>query len=165
MNKIPNSLYKIRFSDCDLFGHLNNARYLDYFLNAREDHLKDAYNVDLSQFYKQGFSWVVGSHDIRYIKPANYQEKVLIQTALLKVTEDLLLVEMVMSNEEKTKIKAVLWTRFVPVNVKTGQRQDHPAAFMEFARSIERTEVPNPEKYDERMQTIASEIKTNASAS
>ena len=29
-----------RFSDCDPFGHLNNARYIDYFINAREDHLR-----------------------------------------------------------------------------------------------------------------------------
>ena len=41
MNKNPNLDYKIRFNDGDLFGHLNNSRYLDYFINAREDHLKE----------------------------------------------------------------------------------------------------------------------------
>lgn len=59
MNKSPSSTYKIRFSDCDLFGHLNNARYLDYFLNAREDHLKEAYNIDLTQFLQQDMAWLI----------------------------------------------------------------------------------------------------------
>ena len=54
MNKTPHSLYTIRFTDCDLFGHLNNGRYIDYLLNAREDHLKTEYGLDLTDFYKQG---------------------------------------------------------------------------------------------------------------
>ena len=37
MNKTPHSFYTIRFTDCDLFGHLNNGRYIDYLLNARKN--------------------------------------------------------------------------------------------------------------------------------
>ena len=37
----------IRFQDCDPFGHLNNAQYLDYFMNAREDHLLANYAFDI----------------------------------------------------------------------------------------------------------------------
>lgn len=33
------SIAVARFQDCDPFSHLNNARYIDYFLNAREDQL------------------------------------------------------------------------------------------------------------------------------
>jgi len=36
-NKILQSTYQVRFQDSDPFRHLNNARYLDYFVNARED--------------------------------------------------------------------------------------------------------------------------------
>ncbi len=28
---------KIRFQDCDPFNHLNNAAYINYLINARED--------------------------------------------------------------------------------------------------------------------------------
>jgi acyl-CoA thioesterase FadM len=48
MELTPKSFYTIRFGDCDLFGHLNNARYLDYFINAREEHLKERYQVQLA---------------------------------------------------------------------------------------------------------------------
>ena len=30
------STVKIRFQDCDPFNHLNNAAYLNYFVNARD---------------------------------------------------------------------------------------------------------------------------------
>jgi len=74
MNKTPHSLYTIRFTDCDLFGHLNNGRYIDYLLNAREDHLKTEYGLDLTDFYKQGLSWLVAGHEISYIRPAAYMK-------------------------------------------------------------------------------------------
>ena len=137
MNKQPQSNYTIRFSDCDLFGHLNNARYLDYFLNAREDHLKDHYQLDLATYYQQGIGWVVGSHEINYLKPAKYNENVTIRSSLIKANDQYLLVELQMMNAEQTEIKALMWTRFIPISVKTGKREDHPSDFMEFARSIE----------------------------
>jgi YbgC/YbaW family acyl-CoA thioester hydrolase len=78
MNKNPSSLYTVRFGDCDPFGHLNNARYLDYFINAREDHLKESYQLHISDFAEQGISWLVGRHEISYLRPASYSEVVFI---------------------------------------------------------------------------------------
>ncbi len=137
MNKEPQSTYTVRFSDCDLFGHLNNARYLDYFLNAREDHLRDHYQLDLATYYKQGIGWVVGSHEINYLKPAKYNEQVVIKSSLIKANDQYLLVELQMLNNEETEVKALMWTRFIPISVKTGRRENHPSDFMEFANSIE----------------------------
>ena len=51
--KEPTSSVIIRFQDCDPFGHLNNARYLDYFINAREDHLAEYYDLDIYERQKQ----------------------------------------------------------------------------------------------------------------
>ena len=47
MEKIFSSEALIRFSDCDPIGHLNNQRYMDYFLNAREDHLRQYLAFDM----------------------------------------------------------------------------------------------------------------------
>lgn len=46
INKEPIGDVVIRFQDCDPFGHLNNARYIDYFINERENHLLQYYNFD-----------------------------------------------------------------------------------------------------------------------
>jgi len=76
--------YTVRFNDCDPFGHLNNSKYIDYMLNAREDHLSQFHNIELGDFHKQGFGWVVTNHEIQYIRPAAYNEKVCIQSDLIE---------------------------------------------------------------------------------
>lgn len=43
MEKEFSSTVKIRFADCDPIGHLNNVKYLEYMLNAREDHVEQNY--------------------------------------------------------------------------------------------------------------------------
>jgi len=47
MNKIVKSKAKIRFQDCDPHNHLNNAQYIDYFMNAREDQLIEHFDFDI----------------------------------------------------------------------------------------------------------------------
>jgi YbgC/YbaW family acyl-CoA thioester hydrolase len=160
MEKIPYSLYTVRFSDCDPFAHLNNARYIDYFLNAREDHLKNVYDMDLKTFYQQGMTWFVGGHEIQYLKPADYNETVRIQTSLIKALPDALLVEMVMTDEAQSHIKSVMWTRFIPVNLKTGKRENHPEAFMAFAKSVE-DELQHV-AFSDRVKSLMLAIKETA---
>lgn len=137
MDQHLSSFYTIRFSDCDPFRHLNNARYIDYFLNAREDHLRDHYQLDLASIYKKGMGWVVMQHDITYLRPASFNEKVCILSGLLEVGTEHLLVEMLMLDENKSQLKAILHTRFISINLSTGKRQPHDAAFQEFLSSKE----------------------------
>jgi len=154
MKKDPFSFYTIRFSDCDPLGHLNNARYIDYFLNAREDHLKNDYGLKLNEFYKQGLGWFVRSHEINYIRPAQYNEIVHIQSSLPKAGDDFLFVEMQMMDEKQTHTKALLWTIFVSVSTTTGKRLKHSAGFMEFAKAIERVDLLDPAKLNDEFWVL-----------
>ena len=45
--KVLESKTKIRFQDCDPFNHLNNASYINYLINAREDQLIKYYDIDI----------------------------------------------------------------------------------------------------------------------
>lgn len=128
MEKFPQSVYPIRFNDCDPFGHLNNSKYLDYFLNAREDHLAAHYDIDLKEWVKQGQLFVVTGHEIRYLRPANYGESVIIQSALIGWGDSWLQVEMVMFGQDR-QIKAILWTVFTRIHPVTGKRIPHPPEF------------------------------------
>ena len=157
--KNPNSVYKIRFSDCDLFGHLNNARYIDYFLNAREDHLKDAYNFTLAEYYQKGISWVVTGHEIAYLRSAVYDEMVVIESCLLVAEPDGLYVELIMTDEAKSHLKAVMRTKFTPINPKTGKRELHTAEFMDWAKSIENTVAGTQKNLQERIKELRYQQK------
>ena len=155
MTKQPNSFYTIRFGDCDLLGHLNNARYIDYFINAREDHLKQAYDVELMTYFKQGIGWVVGGHDIAYLRPAAYNEVVKISSSVLVAMPDHLLVEMIMTDEKDTHLKAFLWTKFIPINIKTGKKEVHPDEFMAFAKSLVVPDFDGTMGFEESLQWVA----------
>ena len=132
MNNYLQSFYTVRFSDCDPFRHLNNARYIDYLLNAREDHLRDYYQMDLADFYRKGQGWVVLQHEIVYLRPASFNESVCIRSGLLGAGSDFVHVEMLMLDEKQEQLKAVLHTRFISVSLKTGKKEPHTPEFMEF---------------------------------
>lgn len=133
--------YTVRFNDCDPFGHLNNSKYIDYLLNAREDHLSQFHQIELGNFHKRGFGWVVTTHEIQYIRPAAYNEKICIQSDLIEAGESYLLVEMRMYDESATTLKAILWTKFTCVNIKTGKKERHPDDFMALATNLVVTNI------------------------
>lgn len=161
--KNPTSVYKIRFSDCDLLGHLNNARYIDYFMNAREDHLKDCYNLKLTDYYQKGIAWVVSGHEIAYLRAAVYDEMVTIESTLLLAEADGLYVELVMTDENQTHLKAIMRTKFTPIHPKTGRKELHTNEFMEWAKTIENTSAGNTKNLQDRikeLRTIQKEKET-----
>lgn len=146
--------YKIRFNDCDPFKHLNNAVYIDYMLNAREDHLKQFHNISMADMYAKGLSWIVGHHEIVYLRPALFDEQVCIQSALIKAREGSLLVEMIMFDESCQQLKAVLWTTFTYVNLQTGKRDNHPAWFQETADNLQTSELQRFSGVKERVAEL-----------
>ena len=95
--KVLESKTLVRFQDCDPFGHLNNARYIDYFMNARTDHLRDNYEFEIFAWGKEtGESWVVTKTKIAYLWPAGISEEVTIRTRLIHFDTSLLRVEAIM---------------------------------------------------------------------
>jgi len=84
----------IRFQDCDPLRHLNNAKYFDYFFNAREDQVPKLYGleiIDLIRVYKA--AWVVYNHNISYVKPAMVGDWVRIYSRILWYNANTILVE------------------------------------------------------------------------
>lgn len=114
---------KIRFQDCDPFQHLNNARFIDYFLNARGDQILEHYDIDI--YGSQGFSWLVGSNQIVYFKPAMLNEEVCIETQIIAFSSRNIKVEMRMFGVEKKDMKAFLWVDSIPINLKTMRMDTH----------------------------------------
>ncbi len=131
----------VRFGDCDPFGHLNNARYLDYLVSAWEDHLSQFYGFTLQEFLQRGFGWVVGHHEIAYLKPARYYEPIRIQTSLISLSDSFLQVEALMLNEEMQHVKTVLWTKYYYVSTVTGQKAVHPPELLDFFGKLQNYKV------------------------
>ena len=137
MEKILKTKRKIRFQDCDPFNHLNNSKYLEYFINAREDQIAENYDLDIFKYMQEtGLSWVVASNQINYLKPASTMETVVIESQLIQYTDNLLMVEMKMWNENETEMKAILWIKFIPFNIQTKKVANHSDDLMKLFQSV-----------------------------
>ncbi len=126
----------IRFSDCDLFGHLSNIQYLKYFMDAREDHLKASYGFTLMDYAAKGVGWVVSTNQISYFRPARVNERVVMRSALVDFSPNHIQLEVQMLDEHKTHIKSTLWSKFVHVGVKDGRKTEHSLELMELFTNI-----------------------------
>jgi YbgC/YbaW family acyl-CoA thioester hydrolase len=153
LSKWPETKMSIRFSDCDLYGHLNNIWYVKYFLDAREDHLADHYGLTLGAFAKLGVGWVVGSNQIAYFKPARVNEQVIVRSALIDFQPDQVLVEMQMLDEAGSHVKSVMWSKFIHVSLKDGKRTPHSEDMMGLFSQIA-TGKYRDDEFNERMNYL-----------
>ena len=135
--KVLRSAAMIRFQDCDPYQHLNNANYLHYFINAREDQVRQHYGIDIYKMAKEdGVSWMVTQNQIAYFRPAMLVENVIIETQLIRFTEKTVTVEMRMWNESQTELKSVLWSVFIYVSLKSKSAINHSEELMNLFKSV-----------------------------
>jgi YbgC/YbaW family acyl-CoA thioester hydrolase len=154
--KHPESTALIRFEDCDPFGHLNNGRYTDYFLNAREDQLRDNYNLDIYRHMQAaGKAWVVATNQMAYLREAKLMETVTIRTCLRWFTDTDILMEAIMLDKKAEKIKSVAWMRFSYIDVKQGKKTQHEDHLMElFGKVAVLGEGKDPMMFEERVMEL-----------
>ncbi len=156
MQKRFESTALIRFPDCDPFNHLNNSRYLDYFYNAREDHVRNYHAFDLYSYARDtGYGWVVRENRIAYVRPAYLMEIVVLQSEILVWGTKHIHVQMTMWNEAKTELKALLWSQFVHVNLHTGKSEGHAEVLMQRFKDFE-IGLPEHSSFEQRLTDYRS---------
>ena len=157
----PETSRRVHFQDCDPFGHLNNARYLDYFLNAREDHIAEHYALNMGQLARgQGAAWVITKHHISYLKPARQGVEVRICTQLIHFDNSSLVVEMQMRDATGDRLLALLWSEMVFVTVPAGIRTDHSDALMDLLDQVDVDTVEyDSDGFDERVSYVRGQLK------
>jgi acyl-CoA thioester hydrolase len=148
----------VRFQDCDPFQHLNNARYIDYFLNAREDQLARFYHFSIFEHSKAANAgWVVTKHQIAYLFPATMTEEVIIKTRLIHMTETLLVVEGIMFDKQLKRPKAIVWMEFTYISLATGRTTKHPDEFMQTFGPVRIEEPYEPDGFNQRVESLKSQ--------
>jgi acyl-CoA thioester hydrolase len=144
----PRSTFRVSFHDCDVFGHLNNARYISHFIDARTDHLRDFHGYDVyADAEKTGKNWVVQNTSIRYLYPAKLNQLVEIETRLLRFEKHRLFPEGIMRDPETGKVHAIVWFDLAYVDLKTGRPARHGEALTELVSRIVETD-PDMERFD-----------------
>jgi thioesterase-3 len=122
----------IRFSDCDPMGHLFNLNYLHYFLEAREDQVREFYDLNMAKLASK-YQWVLlaGTHKISYLKPAMMNEEIEITSAIIDHSKKWILIEFQML-DMKGKTKAFMWSKFVSFSLADQSTVDIPEEMMKY---------------------------------
>ncbi len=155
------STVRVLFPDCDPFGHLNNARYIDYFQNARTDHLEKDYGFHvIPDGEVSNMTWVSTKNQIAYLQPANLMEDVTIKTKLISYNNRVLMVEGLMFDAAETHLKAVIWMEYFVVDIKTLRPTTHEPELMEFfAKVCWSDETIDLQNFDERVKVLRKEYR------
>ncbi|WP_297984606.1 thioesterase family protein [uncultured Chryseobacterium sp.] len=128
---------KIRFSDCDPIGHLNNVKYLEYMLNAREDHVEAGYGFTYEEYTrKTGCTWIAIQNEIAYLKEVRYNSKVLITSKTIEISDRVSKVEILMKSLDEKTVHCVLWCTVIYFNMKTRLSESHPEETKELFRNF-----------------------------
>lgn len=151
----------IRFQDCDPLRHLNNAKYFDYFFNAREDQVPKLYGleiIDLIKIYKA--AWVVYNHNISYVRPAMVGEWVRIMSRVVWYNHNTMVVEYYMTDDSKTQLKTLLWSTMRYVTLGEGKSTDHSGAVLDFLKATSGNLDVSSMKIKDRVKWLATELKS-----
>lgn len=77
--EISESRHKVRSYECDSYGHVNNATYLNFLEFARMEALENR-NLDIKKLKKLGFLVLIRRVEIDYIYPASMGDVIIIKT-------------------------------------------------------------------------------------
>ena len=148
MEKELSTVVKVRFSDCDPIGHLNNVKYLEYMLNAREDHVENGYGFTYEEYTrKTGCTWITVQNEIAYLKEVRYNAKVQISSKTIEIGDRLSKVEILMKSEDGKIIHSVLWLTVIYFDMKTrtsvSQPEETKDLFKKFLVTLEEKDFQN----------------------
>ncbi|MDH5718722.1 MAG: acyl-CoA thioesterase [Spirochaetia bacterium] len=164
--KYPNSTIRIDFQDCDPFGHLSNGKYIDYFHNARAEHLRDYYNLDIYEHTEETQNtWVVSKNKINYLIQVLFNKKVLIETQLIYADQRRIIFQGIMFSEHKEYIHAILWSEFIYININSGRPAKHEDSIRDLLGNIILNKYKNKKidnyDFDKTVKEIKIEFKKN----
>ena len=80
-DKVFKAYHKVRGYECDYYGHVNNATYLNYLEYARGEVLIEV-GLTLPQLRKMGYSLIIRRVDITYRASAEVMEVLRIETVV-----------------------------------------------------------------------------------
>jgi len=127
---------KIRFSDLDIVGHLNNAKYQTMLDEARIAYFHDVLNWDKSSL---NFNNVISKISIDFLKSIEYGDEIFIYTRLFNIKTSSYDVHQlfVRKEDEKKEIVATAQTLMAAFDYQTKMPTTFPEAYCETVRSFE----------------------------
>jgi thioesterase III len=109
----------VRGYHLDFFGHVNNARYLEFLEDGRWDYYGDVIESDYFKVNRLGFAVV--NININYRRPATLGQRLVVETAVKSVgAKSITLIQKVFFKDTRDPVVDAD-VKFVIVDFKTGR--------------------------------------------
>jgi acyl-CoA thioester hydrolase len=127
---------KVRFSDLDVIGHLNNSIYQTYLEESRIAYFQDVFNHDKNIY---NFNVVVSKIVIDFVKPIEYGDEIYVYTRLLNFNLKTHEVNniIVRKKEERAEIVAKSQTIMAAYDYKTRSTIEFPQEYYDIVKKFE----------------------------
>jgi len=112
--------FRIRYYECDPYGHVNNATYLRYATQAAMEASADA-GYDLEQYAALGTVWFIREAGIEYLRPVKYGDTLNVKTWVSDFRRVRSRREYEMTNAATGKLAARAYTDWVYLDAATSQ--------------------------------------------
>lgn len=117
---------QLRFNDVDMFGHVNNSVYLQFFDLGKLNYFNTALGED---FMKTGLQVVIANINCNFYSPTFINEKLQVLTTIKHIGEKSLTLEQRIVNKENGDVKCIATTimaGFDPKTMKSAPIFDDP---------------------------------------
>ncbi len=111
---------KVRGYHLDVFGHVNNARYLEFLEEARWSYLEQM-GISFDSFAKKGISLAVVNININYRSPSVLGEILTVETTLNRIGNRSIVLNQVIHKKHNNKRVIDAEVTFVIIDLSTGK--------------------------------------------
>ncbi|MFW5770682.1 MAG: acyl-CoA thioesterase [Spirochaetota bacterium] len=111
---------KVRGYHLDVFGHVNNARYLEFLEEARWTYLEQM-GISFDSFARKGISLAVVNININYRAPSVLGDVLEIETTLNKIGNRSIVLNQVVHKKHDNKRVIDAEVTFVIIDLATGR--------------------------------------------
>ena len=125
---------KVRGYHLDLFGHVNNARYLEFLEEGRWAAFEAS--VDLEQLALKGYAFTVVNINISYRRPALMNQVLTIETTVSQLSRRSGVIRQTVRLKDTETVIADADVTFVIVDAKTQKAAPLEGALLEMLRAV-----------------------------
>lgn len=98
---------RVYYEDTDMGGIVYHANYLRYIERARSDWVRQLGN-DQNAMRDTGIVWVVRKIDAEFLSTAKFEDELVVETTMSKISNARLTIEQLVKRGEKPVFKAVV---------------------------------------------------------
>jgi acyl-CoA thioesterase FadM len=123
----------IRFSDLDLYKHVNSKHYIDFVSTSRLVFMKKCFDLSMESFAEKGYGFYLTKSIVNYKRPIVGLQSVRTKSFVEEfIGNKILKVRFDMMTEDETKSFADGYLEFTVVDLKNNRAVNAPDWFLEY---------------------------------